>query len=194
MSTPSTRQPDRGGQPVAGYPLTIRILSTLLLLAPPLSALSSVIGTPAAPTPVQLMLLCVLGCLVLLLLAALPITRLRLWQQLCCLGLQCGLLAVAQLLLPADAMGYMFLAPVIQAVYLFGAWVWIPVAVAVWAMWGGTAIIGRRDWLAWVGENIYAVFLIMAVTLAAAVYTHQHRLKAQAEALAARLRAQYAAA
>ena len=194
MTIPTTQRSEQGQQAATGFPLTIRILSTLLLLAPPLVALSGMIGTPAIPAPWRLVALCALACVVLVLLTALPVMRLRPWQRLCCLGLQCGLLVGMQLLLPADAMGYLFLAPVIQAVYLFGAWVWIPVAVAVWAMWGGTAIISRRDWLGWVGENIYAVFFIVAVTLAAAVYRDQHRLKAQSESLAARLRAQYAAA
>jgi signal transduction histidine kinase len=194
MSTSPTQRTGLHERAAAGFPATIRILSALLLLAPPLGALSAVVGTPAMPASWQLLALCALACVILGLHTALPITRMRLWQQLCCLALQCGMLAAMQLLLPADGMGYLFLAPVIQAVYLFGAWVWVPVAVAVWAMWGGTAIVGRRDWLAWVGENIYAVYVIVAVALAAAIYTYQHRLKAQAEALATRLRAQYASA
>ena len=194
MTMPTTQRLEQGQQAATGFPLTIRILSTLLLLAPPLVALSGVVGTPASPAPWRLLALCALVCLVLVLFAALPIMRLRPWQRLCCLGLQCGLLVCMQLLLPTDAMGYLFLAPVIQAVYLFGAWIWIPVAVAVWAMWGGTAIISQHDWLGWVSENIYAVFLLVAVALAAAIYTYQHRLKAQSESLATRLRAQYAVA
>lgn len=46
------------------------------------------------------------------------------------------------------------------------------------------------SWLDWAGANIYACFLIVAVTLAAAVYTAQYRLKAQADGLLQRLQAQ----
>jgi len=175
----------------SGYPLTIQLLVSLLLSILPIAVLSDATSSGRAFSLMQMLSFVGLVLLSLALFHCVPIVRLKLWKQLCMVGLQCALISTMQAIIPSTLIGYLFIAPLIQSVYLFRVWIWLPLAIGMWLTLGGTSLIATQGWIEWIGANIYMSCLLVGVAVAAAVYTYQHRMRTQIEHTVQKLQQQY---
>jgi signal transduction histidine kinase len=175
------------------YPLVLQGLVALSLLAAPLAVLSGGLAAlrPEAAHAFGIFTLLISLHLVLVLLV--PVRRLPTWLQLGYLIGQCGLTAAAQFVLPAPTLSYIYLTIVLQALYLFRPWLWIPFAVAVWLVWSGALIVNTRNVLAWLQSNLVFAFPATCVLIAAILYVRQQRRHEQIQRLLAQVEQQYQA-
>lgn len=120
-----------------------------------------------------------------------PIVKIKLWKQLFIVGLQGALISTMQAVIPSTLVSYLFIAPLIQSVYLFRIWIWLPLVIGMWLTLSGTSLIVAQGWIEWIGANIYMSFLLVGVAVAAAVYTYQHRMRTQIELTVQKLQQQY---
>jgi signal transduction histidine kinase len=169
------------------YPLALQSIVALVLIATPLNALF----TYSRSDPQQLWLLCGIMLLHLLLCLTMPIRRLRAWQQLAVMLGQCGLVVLAYTALPVPLLTYVLLAIVLQAVYLFRPWLWIPFACLVWLGWSGTLIVVSANLLEWVQRNLTLAFPATCILIAAVLYARQHHRRTQVQQLTDQMQQHY---
>jgi signal transduction histidine kinase len=170
---------------LAPYPMAVQSVVVLALLAAPLSAL----GQGLAPW--QLWTLAALCGGHLLAAILVPARWLPLWAQILYLLVQVALTATAQALAPAPLLDYVYLAIVLQAMALFRPWLWIPLAVAVYAVWSG--LLFTSGVLAWLQANLALAFPATCAIIAAIVYLRQQRRSEQAQELLLQVQQRYEA-
>lgn len=134
-----------------------------------------------------------IGLIVIQLLAIwlVPVRSISCWQQFVFLIAQCSLTAAAQFTLTAPILDYVYLAIVLQAVYLFRAWLWIPFASIVWLVWSGTIIIDSASLVAWLQSNLAVAFPATCILIAAIVYARQQRRHEQAQQMLRQMQHRY---
>ena len=133
------------------YPLALQSLISLVLLA----TLPSALAEPAPGVSPRFALLCALTALHLAACWLVPARRISLWSQLTFLWAQVGTVSLEHVVMPSQMSGYVYLAIVLQAVYLFKPIAWIGFAAAVYAIWSGAGIIliTAVGWL-WFGQSL----------------------------------------
>lgn len=158
------------------YPPVIQGLVALILFATPLSAFS-VTGEATFSTGYVHRFWALVGLvgLHLLALSFIPVRRLSWWQQLLFLVFQCGVSVLARVVFPAPMLDYVYLAIVLQAIYLFRAWLWAPFAVGVWMVWSGTFMIASASLVDWLQSNLVIAFPATCMLIAAIVYARQQQ-------------------
>lgn len=165
------------------YPLAVQCVIVLALLGAPLSA----IGV----TGLGWRFWTVFSLSSLLLVASLlvPARRMPLWAQLLYLVVQLATTAVIQALVPVPLLGYVYLAIVFQAMALFRPWLWIPFAVAVYAVWSG--LLFASGVVTWLQNNLALAFPVTCAIIAAIVYLRQQRRSEQVQQLLQQVQQRY---
>lgn len=171
----------------APYPLALQSLIALVLIATPFNALVS----QRDCDPFQFWSLTGVMLLHLLVCFAVPIQRLRGWQQLAVLVSQGGLVALAYIILPVPMLAYVLLAIVFQAIYLFRPWIWIPFACLVWLSWSGTLMVVTWNLLDWLQRNLTLAFPATCMLIAAILYSRQHHRRIQVQQLVDQMQQHY---
>ncbi|MCU0493100.1 MAG: hypothetical protein MUD01_16060 [Chloroflexaceae bacterium] len=174
----------------APYPWLLQGIVLLTLLATPLSAVEAG-SQQLAPEASNFWGLVAICGLHLLLLCLVPVRRLRRWMQLLYLFGQCGLASAAWAAQPTAMLDFVYLSVVLQAIYLFRAWLWIPFSVLVWFIWNGALLVFSTSFVAWVQGNLVLAFPAFCVLLAAIIYARQHRRYEQVQQLANQLQRHY---
>ncbi|MFV9503307.1 MAG: sensor histidine kinase [Oscillochloridaceae bacterium umkhey_bin13] len=170
---------------LASYPLAILSVAMLALIATPLSAVA--LGLPS--TYVWALIgLCGAHMLAL---ALIPARRLPRWGQLLYLSAQCGLAVIAQTLAPPILLGYVYLAIVLQAITLFPLWLWIPFAVAVYAIWSGLLALATTGFVSWLQGNLALAFPATCAIIAVIVYARQQRKSEQVQLMLQQVQLRY---
>lgn len=121
----------------------------------------------------------------------LPARRLPLWAQLLWLSAQCASAVAVQALAPTHLTGYVYLAIVLQAIVLLPLWLWIPFAVAIYAVWSGLLAIVTANFLAWLQANLALAFPATCAIIAAIVYARQQRRGEQVQQMLAQMQQRY---
>lgn len=173
------------------YPLVLQGLVALSLLAAPLAVLSGGLAVLRPEAADAFGTFALLIGLHLVLVFLVPVRRLPTWLQVLYLVGQCALTATTQFVLPAPTLNYVYLTIVLQAIYLFRPWLWIPFAVAVWLVWSGALIIDTRSVLAWLQSNLVFAFPATCVLIAAILYVRQQRRHEQIQRLLDQVEQQY---
>ncbi|MCG8350913.1 MAG: histidine kinase [Chloroflexales bacterium] len=161
------------------YPLALQGLLSLVLLATPLNALVAGFGGH----PLRFWAIVILMLFQLLICSIVPIRRLRCWQQLAVLVVMSGIVTLASAIIPVTMLTYVLLTIVLQAIYLFRPWIWIPFACLVWLGWNGTLFLVSSNLLDWLQSNLTLAFPATCILIAAIVYARQHRHHAQVQQL-----------
>jgi signal transduction histidine kinase len=169
------------------YPLALQCLISLVLLATPLNALVAGVGANS----LHFWALVALMLLQLLLCSFVPIRRLRCWQQLAVLIGLGGIVTIASAFVPVTMLTYVLLTIVLQAIYLFRPWLWIPFACLVWLGWNGTLLLVSSSLLDWLQSNLTLAFPATCILIAAIVYARQHRHHAQVQQLLDQMQSRY---
>ena len=120
-----------------------------------------------------------------------PTERLPTWGKVVFLACQCVLVVIIQWVFPQALLDYLFLTIVVQAIVLLRPWVWIPLAVVVWAIWSGGVIISSQSLLDWLQSNLALAFPAMCAIIAAIVYARQRRRSEQVQALLQQVQQRY---
>jgi signal transduction histidine kinase len=158
---------------LAPYPLAVQSVVVLALIGSPLSA----IGMSLAPWRLWTMLALALAHLVAAVLV--PARLLPLWARITYIVAQVGVTAAVQALAPAPLIAYVYLAIVLQAMVLFPLWLWIPLAVAIYAVWSGLLIASGL--LTWLQNNLAIAFPATCAIIAAIFYLRQQRRSEQVQ-------------
>lgn len=167
------------------YPFAVQIVVTLALLGAPLGAMSQGLA------PWRLATLAALCGLCLLAVTFVPARRLPLWGQILYLLGQVGLTALAQALAPSPLLAYVYLALVLQAITLFRPWLWIPFAVAVYAVWSGVLLAMTANVVEWLQSNLALAFPITCALIAALFYLRQQRRSEQVQQMLQQVQQRY---
>lgn len=165
------------------YPTTLQGLIGLVLLVVPLS--------PGTSDPYRVAGLAALMLSFLALTLLVPVRRLPVWLQVIYLVGQCGLATIAQAIAPAPLIDYVYLTIVLQAIFLFRAWLWIPFAVGVWLAWNGTILLFSRNLLDWAQSNLALAFPATCALIATILYARQQRRQEQFEQVMQQVRRRY---
>lgn len=123
--------------------------------------------------------------------ALLPVRRLPRWAQLLVLAAQCFGAVVAQTIAPAPLIGYLYLSIVLQAIVLLPLWLWIPLAVLLYAVWSGMLAIATANFFAWLQGNLALAFPATCAIIAAIVYARQQRRSEQVQQMLAQVQQHY---
>lgn len=175
----------------ARYPRLLQALVSLILLATPFSAIGIEQGGMLAYSEQSLWLLVALIGGYLFAFWLVPVRCLPRWLQLLYLIGQCGLTAAAWAVQPAPMLDYVYLTIVLQAIYLFRAWLWIPFASGVWLVWSGTLMIASTNLLEWLKSNLVFAFPVTCVLIAAILYARQNRRYEQVQQVLQQMQHQY---
>lgn len=173
------------------YPLVVQGLVSLTLLATLLNALGVLGNAAFAAQSGRIWVSIALVSLLLLSISLVPVRRVSWWLQLLSLIGQCGLTALAQLAFPTPILDYVYLTIVLQAVYLFRPWLWIPFAGAVWLVWSGTIIIDSASLVTWVQSNLAVAFPATCILVAAIVYARQQKRHEQVQQMLRQMQQRY---
>ncbi|NTU80002.1 MAG: two-component sensor histidine kinase [Chloroflexales bacterium] len=160
-------------------------MALLALLATPISALG--LSVPVG----HLWALASLCGLNFLALIFIPVRRLPRWAQLIFLASQCLGAVIVQTLAPAPLLSYVYLSIVLQAIVLFPLWLWIPLAVVVYAVWSGLLAIATSNFLVWLQGNLALAFPATCAIIAAIVYARQQRRGEQAQLMLQQVQQRY---
>jgi signal transduction histidine kinase len=176
------------------YPLIVSLLVVLLLCATLFSGLGA-LQSLGYQWPDR-RLLGVVGLIAthLAVFVLVPIGRLRVWQQMLFLIVQCALIGLVQALVTASLIDYAYLSVVLQAICLFGPRLWIPFSAFVGLAWSGTLFLLSAGILDWLYANVALAFPTTCILAAAIVYARQHRRYEQALSLLAQLQRRHDAA
>lgn len=174
----------------APYPPAVQVVAVLGLCAALIGVLRTSPITDAAASDHFWWLIGLLGVQLIAVLL-IPIRRLPTWVQVVILSAQTAATAFAQTLAPTPLLDYVFLSIVLQAISLFGLWLWIPFAVAVWAIWNGRLIIASNSVLAWLQSNLALAFPATCVIIAAIIYVRQLRRSEQAQQMLQQMQQRY---
>lgn len=155
------------------FPPIVILLVVIILSATPLNGLSALGAAGVTWHERQLLALVALVALHLLIVLLMPVRRLRVWQQLLVLTVQCAVVAAEQVVLPAPMLDYAYLAVVVQAIALFRPRVWISVTVAACLAWSATILFASASPLDWLQSNLALAFPVTCMIVAAVVYARQ---------------------
>jgi signal transduction histidine kinase len=162
----------------ASYPLFLQILISIMLLA----TLPSTYGEGSDFSSTPFLLRCLLVGVHIALCWLLPVKNIGPWWQTVYLAFQVLLTSLTQVILPSPLLIYVYLAIVLQAIYLFKPIYWIPFAVMVFAVWNGTFIVASASMVEWLQANLSIVFPFMCISAAAGLYFRQHQRHQQEQA------------
>ena len=171
------------------YPLALQSLISLVLLA----TLPSALAEPAPGVSPRFALLCALTGLHLAACWLVPARRISLWSQLAFLWAQVGTVALEHVVMPSQMSGYVYLAIVLQAVYLFKPLLWIGFAAGVYAIWSGSLMIASASLRDWILENLSLAFPVLCIVVAAGLYARQHRRREQVQQALQQMQSRYEA-
>lgn len=175
----------------APYPLVLQGLITLTIIAVPFSALW-LLGGQLTTTNVGRFWAMVGVIFVHVALCALvPMRRLHWVPQVALLTAQVILASLAQFLMTTPVIDYVYLMIVLQAIYLFHAWIWIPFAVIVLLWWNGSLIIASTTALEWLQGNLTFAFPATCVLIAAILYANHHRRHERAQLFLQQMQQRY---
>lgn len=172
------------------YPPAVQGVALLIMGAALLNALSNPIYR--ADTVAErwwLMVALLVGQL--LAVTIIPMRRLPIWLQLSVLSVQSVTTAVAQTLLSMPILDYVYLSIVLQAISLFRPWIWIPFAVAVWALWSGRLLIASSSALVWLQTNLAIAFPATMGIIAAIIYVRQLQRSEQTQQMLQQMQQRY---
>lgn len=127
----------------------------------------------------------------LMLVLFVPVRRLPIVAQVALLSTQVLATTIAQTLVPTLLLDYVYLSVVLQAISLFRLWLWIPFAVAVWAVWNGRLIIASTSVLGWLQSNLALAFPATCAIIAAIIYVRQLRRSEQAQQMLQQMQQRY---
>lgn len=161
----------------APYPLALQGLVSLVLLAAVPSALSE---TPNLLFS-RIALLCLLIGIHILAAWLVPVRKLKFWWQLIYLALQVGLASLSYAIVPYPLIGYVYVAIVLQAIYLFRPLVWILFACSVYGLWSGSLMIASTNLFEWLYANLALAFPVTCILIAAVLYARQHHRHEQVQ-------------
>ncbi|MGQ9926437.1 MAG: histidine kinase [Chloroflexaceae bacterium] len=167
------------------YPFAVQSVVTLALLGAPLSALGQ---SYAIWRMLALAGLCG-ACLIAV--TFVPARRLPRWRQVVFLLGQVAFTALAQALAPAPLLDYVYLALVLQAIALFPAWIWIPFAVGVYAVWSGMLLVATANLMDWLQGNLALAFPATCAIIAAIFYLRQQRRSEQVQQMLQQVQQRY---
>jgi signal transduction histidine kinase len=120
-----------------------------------------------------------------------PVRRLQPWWQVALLSVQVFATALAQTVIPTPLLDYVYLSIVLQAISLFRPWLWVPFAVAVWAVWNGQLLIASNSLLVWLQSNLGLAFPATCAIIAAIIYVRQLRRSEQAQHMLQQMQQRY---
>ena len=169
------------------YPLALQSLISLVTLATLPSGLMQA-GFMLSP---HFALTCVLVALDLAICWCTPARKLRRWQQLAYLSLQLGIVSLAHALVPSQVLGYVYLAIVLQAVYLFRPLLWAAFASVVYLIWSGWLMLASASLIDWTRGNLSLAFPILCILIAAIVYARQHQRYEQVQQVLQQMQRRY---
>ncbi len=167
------------------YPFAVQSVVTLALLGAPLSALGQ---SYAVWRMLALAGLCG-ACLIAV--TFVPARRLPRWGQVGFLLGQVALTALAQALVPAPLLDYVYLALVLQAIALFPPWLWISFAVGVYAVWSGMLLVVTANLMDWLQGNLALAFPATCAIIAAIFYLRQQRRSEQVQHMLQQVQQRY---
>ncbi len=174
----------------APYPPAVQGVAILVLCAAFLGALNTV-ATGAVVLPERFWAFGALLGVQLFAVLLLPIRRLPIWAQVTILSVQVLATAVAQMVIPSPLLDYVYLSIVLQAISLFRLWLWIPFAVAIWAVWNGRLIIASTSALVWLQSNLTLAFPATCAIIAAIIYVRQQRRSEQSQQMLQQMQQRY---
>lgn len=165
------------------YPLAVQSVVVLALIGAPLSAAGAVVAPWRMWTMLGLSLLHLVAAVLI------PARWLPLWAQIVYVVAQVAVTAAVQALVPVPLIAYVYLAIVLQVMALFRPWLWIPLAVGVYAVWSGLLI--PSGLLSWLQNNLAIAFPATCAIIAAIFYLRQQRRGEQVQQLLQQVQQRY---
>lgn len=169
------------------YPLALQSLISLVLLATVPSALAENGYLLSA----RFGLLCALVGLALAVCWCVPVRKANAWLQLAYLCLQLVAAALADVIVPSQLLGYVYLVIVLQAVYLFKPLLWILFAVGAYILWSGSLMIASATLIDWTRGNLALAFPVLCILVAAIMYARQHQRSEQVQQVLQQMQQRY---
>ena len=169
------------------YPLALQSLISLVLLATVPSALAENGYLLSA----RFGLLCALVGLALAVCWCVPVRKAGAWLQLAYLCLQLVAASLADVIVPSQLLGYVYLVIVLQAVYLFKPLLWILFAVGAYILWSGALMIASATLIDWTLGNLALAFPVLCILVAAIMYARQHQRSEQVQQVLQQMQQRY---
>ena len=169
------------------YPLALQSLISLVLLATVPSALAENGYLLSA----RFGLLCAVVGLALAVCWCVPVRKADAWLQLAYLCLQLVAASLADVIVPSQLLGYVYLVIVLQAVYLFKPLLWILLAVGAYILWSGSLMIASATLIDWTRGNLALAFPVLCILVAAIMYARQHQRSEQVQQVLQQMQQRY---